>query len=308
MSKKTKTKLPSTLLPPLRSDKTIVTWISEVTKQPESQVLSRLHKEYENLGSNVKCAFSDAGLELYEWSSGLGHFYEQTDAFLYELAIWNCNKIKRKMRRWIAEYLETNSQRNLNILSIGDGLGFDSMYLAQLGHNITYFEVSGYTEAFARKVFSQCEENITVITDQDKIPSNKYDIVICLDVLEHVPDLHSYVETITGYIRPGGELIVHAPFYMIHHSNPTHLKSNRKYSGNLSLYTKHNLKLIDGELGWNPLVFEKREESLTPRRRNILKLIAIRFGGLYLTLGRFSILPFWWIDSYRRKRSKWFGN
>jgi len=34
--------------------------------------------------------------------------------------------------------------------------------------------------------------------------------------------------------------------------------------------------------------------------------LGLRLAGLYLALGRLSILPFWWVDFYRRKQNRWF--
>jgi len=299
-------KLPSTLPEQLRNQEKIVAWIAELTQQPEALVRSRLREEFDNPGSNVACAFREAGLEPYVWSDGLVRFYEQTDAFLYELVIWNRNKLKRRMRRWVAEHLDDSSGRTLDVLSIGDGLGFDSAYLAQAGHRVTYFEVQGYTESFARKVFAECGEDVTILTDQGDIPLGAFDAVVCLDVLEHVPDPPGFVRAIAGYLRPGGRLIVHAPFYMIHPSNPTHLKANRRHSGSLSLYERHGFRFVDGEPGWNPIVLEKVSDGARGRSRFSPKLLALRLAGWYLALGRFSTLPFWWVDSYRRRHNQWF--
>jgi SAM-dependent methyltransferase len=299
-------KLPSTLPEQLRNEEKIVSWIVELTRQPQASVRSRLREELDNSGTNVARAFCETGLEPYVWNDGLTRFYEQTDAFLYELVIWNRNKLKRRMRRWIAKHLAGSEKRTLDILSIGDGLGFDSAYLARAGHRVTYFEVPGYTESFARKVFAECGENVTVVTEQSDIALEAYDAVVCLDVLEHVPDPPRFVEVIAGYLRPGGRLIVHAPFYWIAPSNPTHLKANRRYSGSLSLYEKHNLRLVDGEPGWNPIVLQKIVSDSPRRLRLTPKLLGLRLAGWYLALGRFSILPFWWVDFYRRKQSRWF--
>ena len=299
-------KLPSTLPEQLRNQEKIVSWIAELTRQPQALVRLRLREEFDNPGINVARAFQQAGLESYVWNDGLARFYEQTDAFLYELVIWNRNKLKRRMRRWTAKHLTGGEKRALDILSIGDGLGFDSAYLAQVGHRVTYFEVPGYAESFARKVFAECGKEVTVRTKQSDIPLAVYDAVLCLDVLEHVPAPSELVEMIVGYLRPGGRLVVHAPFYWIAPSNPTHLKANRRYSGSLSLYEKHNLRLVDGEIGWNPIVLQKVVNGCPTRLRLSLKLLALRAAGCYLALGRFSTLPFWWVDFYRRKKNQWF--
>ena len=297
-------KLPSALPEQLRDEGKIVSWIAELTGQSDTSVRSRLREEFDNPGTNVGRAFGETGLERYVWSEGLARFYEQTDAFLYELVIWNRNKLKLRMRRWIAKYLTKVKEEGLDILSIGDGLGFDSAYLAQAGHRVTYFEVPGYTESFARKIFAECGQDVTVMTNLSQIATGACDAVICLDVLVHVPDPPGYVEVISGYLRPGGRLIVHGPFYMIHPANPTHLKANRKYSGSLSLYRKHNLRLVDGEFGWNPIVLQKTDGA-SPSRSSA-KILRLKLIGLYLALGRFSVIPFWWVDRFRRRHNQWF--
>ncbi|MFC1676119.1 class I SAM-dependent methyltransferase [Planctomycetota bacterium] len=303
----TQTKLPTALLEPFWSEHKTVAWISELTGTPENIVTERLRAEYDYQGTNVMRHFEDSGLEPYKWSSQLEQFYDQTDAFLYELAIWNCNRAKRSARKWLARYLQRCTEKSANILCIGDGLGVDSAYLDLLGYDVTYFEVSGYTQAFAKKLFAECNADVTILTDQNRIPSSAYDVVICLDVLEHVPDPHSFVETLVSYLRDDACLIISAPFYMIHPSNPTHLRYNRKHSGDLSLYRTHNLTLVDGKFNWNPLVFAKAADYKTKHPKNILNLIAIKLVGLYLAIGRFSTLPFCWIDTYRHKRRRWFS-
>lgn len=290
----------------LRDENSVVNWIAEVTSQDKESVRSRLHQELESPGINVAQAFAKAGLEPHVWNNDLAHFYEYTDAFIYELIIWNRNSVKRSMRRWIANYLTKYEPQGLNILTIGDGLGFDSLDLAQAGHKVTYYEVLGYPHIFANRLFAYAEADISVIADAAKIPVKAFDVIVCLDVLEHVPDVPAFVSRLTGFLRPGGIFIVHAPFYMIHPANPTHLKANRKYSGCLRPYSQCGLRLIGGELLWNPLVFKKISNNVKPHRRSFARIVALRLIGFYLSLGRFSNLPFCWIDFYRRKHNKYF--
>ena len=240
------------------------------------------------------------------WSDALGRFYERTDAFLYELVIWNLNRIKGWMRRAVAKHLEKEGGRDLDVLNLGDGLGFDSVYLTQAGHRITYFELPSYAEAFARRLFTDCAPEVLVVTDQAHLTAGRYDAVVCLDVLEHVHDPPAFVKVIAGYLRPGGRLIVNAPFMVIHPTTATHLRANRKYSGCLRLYERHGFKLIDGEIGWNPIVLRKvgRSEHHAPSVHP--KLVALRLAGCVLALGRAPILPLDLGDRFRRRLGQWF--
>ncbi len=299
-------KLPPSVPEYFKDEEKIIKWLSQLTNESPKLVHSRLRKEWDSPGINVSGAMHQYGLEPHIWTDKMTEFYSQTDAFLYELIVWNLNKRKRRMRRRIGKYLYKNLGQHLNILTVGDGLGVDSIYLTRAGHHVTYFETSAYAQAFAKMLFADCAKDINVLDDPNQIPKNSYDVVICLDVLEHVPDPPELVKTITSYLKLNGRLIVHAPFYQIHPNTQTHLKSNRKYSGSLRLYEKHGLKLVDGELSWSPITLKKISGRKTDYSSFKPKLLALRLAGLYLALGRFTILPFLWVNSYQRKGRRWF--
>ncbi|MBN1803931.1 MAG: class I SAM-dependent methyltransferase [Sedimentisphaerales bacterium] len=303
---KSSVKLPPSAPAYFEDEDKIVDWLSQLTGQSPKFVLSRLLKEYDKPGINVSDAVRQYEIEPYKWTDKLADFYSRTDAFLYELILWNLNKRKRRMRRRIGKYLYKNVGQNLDILTVGDGLGVDSVYFTRAGHRVTYFETSAYNLAFAKMLLADYAKDVKILDDLNLIPKNAFDVVICLDVLEHVPDPHEFVKNIAGYLKPDGRLIVHAPFYQIHKSTPTHLKSNRKYSGSLSLYENQGLTLVGGALTWDPITLIKKSNSRNGYHTFKLRPLAIRLAGLYLKLGRFTILPFRWIGSYRLKGRRWF--
>jgi len=300
-------KLPPSAPEYIGDEEKIVSWLSQLTNQSPTSVRSRLQQEHDNPGINVAYALRERGLEPYKWTDELTEFYSQTDAFLYELIVWNLNKRKRRTRRRTGKYLYKNIGQHLDILTIGDGLGVDSVYLIRAGHRVTYFETSACTKAFAKKLFADCAADINVLDDPNQIPQNSFDVVVCLDVLEHIPSPSPFVKTITSYLKPDGHLIVHAPFYQVHPNTPTHLKSNRKYSGSLRLYEKHGLRLAGGELTWNPIILKKSSSWQIDYSWFKPKLLAIRLTGLILAAGRFTILPFLWVNFYHRKGRRWFN-
>ena len=291
-----------TLPSQLRDEEKIISWVGQVTNQPADTVRSRLWNEYKQPGVNVSKALAEKGLIAHVFNDAMADFYSSTDSFVYELIIWNRNRLKRRIRRWMAKYLNQYSKQPLDILITGDGLGFDSVYLAQLGHRVSYFELPGMVQDFAKKLFAEYDEDITVLSQPEDIPTAKFDVVVCLDVLEHVPDPNDFVKRIVGYLKPAGMLICHAPFYMVHPMHPTHLKANRRFSGSLSLYESNGLCLTDGKGGFNPLVLQKGAKPKSPSFR----VMIIRLAALYWSLGRFTTLPFQWIDSYRTKKNLWF--
>ena len=279
----------------------MVAWIAEITKIPEPTVRSRLLEESKEPGRTVRTALEEAGIPFYTWTEGLARFYEHSDAFLYELVVWNLNPFKSALRRDVTGHLQESCSGPLDVLSIGDGLGVDSVHFARLGHRLTYYEVPGFSEAFARRVFRAYEVDITVVTAQEEIPQTAYDAIVCLDVLEHVPDPPAMVKTIASYLRPGGRLIVNAPFWAVHPRYPTHLESNRRFTGRLDLYEQAGLRLLDGNLRWSPIVLTRvTQETQSPNPRTA-KRLALRLSGMLPPV------PFWLGIPVLRYAGRWFG-
>lgn len=290
---------------PLASERIMAELIAVATGESIDRVLERLRIEYARPGATVRHALRERGVTPHEWSAELERFYEESDAFLYELAIWNHNRLKGRMRRWIADTLARASTEALSILSIGDGLGFDSLSFAERGHAVTYLEVPGCTERFARAMFRRVGANIMIETDPAALAESSFDVVVALDVLEHVPDPPVFLSQLLRPLRLGGLFIVHSPFYMIHRAYRTHLRTNRRWAGAMSLYEKAGLRLCDGRLGWNPLVFSLGRPAAGLAPRHPIKTLPLRISGLYQSLGRrvtFPFLPIHWLRRAQARR------
>jgi 2-polyprenyl-3-methyl-5-hydroxy-6-metoxy-1,4-benzoquinol methylase len=285
--------LPVSPLPfPLQDTQCLCRWIAEITGAAETEVAARLAEETKAMGSNVLRALRARNLPLHTWHEAMADFYAGTDAFLYETPVWNARSLKARIRQWIASYLSRHSAGQ-QILIYGDGLGFDSAYLAQCGHDVTYFEVSHRCRAFAERVFRQVSTPIRVATTEDDLAGREYDAVVCLDVLEHTPRPEELVARLARYLRPEGRLIVSAPFYLTTEAAATHLECNRKFSGDLRrLYGACGLELIDGRPFWDPIVLGRRQAASRAMpfaaRANLWLL---RSTGALLAVARWWNLP-----------------
>ena len=132
--------------------------------------------------------------------------------------------------------------------------------------------------------------HVDILTNPDDLAAESFDAVVCLDVLEHVPSPPQLVRQLAGYLRPGGYLLSHAPFWFVHPSVGTHLAANRKYSGELrQLYGAAGLRAVDAALAWNPIALEKAnrsQETLSPISVPIQAKLCL--GGMLLKFSR------WW--------------
>jgi 2-polyprenyl-3-methyl-5-hydroxy-6-metoxy-1,4-benzoquinol methylase len=289
-----KTAPPSPLVHPLGDNRRLVELIAEVTSQPAEKVRQRLYHEELRLGHNVDQEVRQSGIVRNEWNEALIRFYEQTDSFLYESVAWNRNPRKLAMRQWVGDFLDRCPDRPRTILTFGDGAGFDSAFLAQRGFDVTYFEVSELNCAFARRVFEHLQCPVRQIQDARELTPGEFDAVVCLDVLEHVHAPEEMVAQFATYVRPAGQLVVHAPFYLTAGRFVTHLTSNRKkYSGAIKrLYGRHGFVLEDGRLCWDPLVLEKSSAGAARPRNRWLWKTMLRGAGMVLWGGRFWSKPY----------------
>jgi hypothetical protein len=81
---------------------------------------------------------------------------------------------------------------------------------------------------------------------------------------------------------------VHAPFYYLSSIMPSHLKSNRKYAGDLrKLYTPFGFRMVDGRTLWDPIALQKTDGRRPLSQASLSHRIGLRLSGLLLAVGRY---------------------
>lgn len=278
----------------LNSEEFIGETLVALTESEPSMVRRRFKEEALSLGANVRHSMQEMGCAYHEWSQELVRFYETTDAFLFESLVYNRSNVKAILRNWILDFVRRHHRRQgpSRILVHGDGLGIDSCYLAMAGYQVDYFEVSEKAVQFACKLRDKLNVNFSVIRCMHDVPCEHYDFVLTLDVLEHVPDPPCLVRELASKLRPGGLLIVNAPFWFVHSAVPTHLAKNITYSGDLNrLYKPVRLEPVDCGSLWTPLALQKLSIAGTVRPISFHKAVWIQFNRLLVAFARVSNRP-----------------
>lgn len=244
----------------------VVRWLSEITGRSERESARLLRAEANLIGHNVREAARSFGLEAHQWNDRLLEFYASTDAFLFETAAWNACEWKSNIRQTVCRMLSRYVPSGSRVLCFGDGMGFDSASIRRAGYETTCFELSGPCLQFAQRLFDSHGIDVTICTDSTQFASESVDAIVCLDVLEHVPSPPAVLADFSRWLKPGGTLIAHAPFYHVDSTRPTHLKSNQQFAGMVRrLYRSQGFQLRDVG-GWllDPVVMVRSESVSAP--------------------------------------------
>jgi 2-polyprenyl-3-methyl-5-hydroxy-6-metoxy-1,4-benzoquinol methylase len=102
------------------------------------------------------------------------------------------------------------------VLDFGGGVGFNAMILAQAGFDVTLADLDSVTLSFAK--FRAERHGVKMkywkSDVEDMPPDEKYDVILCMDVLEHLPEgeLRKTVDKLVKLKTKGTQIVVHAPF------------------------------------------------------------------------------------------------
>lgn len=100
---------------------------------------------------------------------------------------------------------------NLNILDIGCGGGLITGPLYKLGGNVTGIDPSPENINVARAYANKHDLKINYINSTPEELSRqaeRFEVILCLEVIEHVVDPNYFIKSFTNLLLPGGMLII----------------------------------------------------------------------------------------------------
>ncbi len=101
--------------------------------------------------------------------------------------------------------------RGLNVIDVGCGGGLLSEPMARLGADVTGIDAGEENVAIARTHADAMGLDITyrqVLPEQLSNEQAHYDVVLSMEVVEHVSDLDLFMESLAGLLKPGGTMLL----------------------------------------------------------------------------------------------------
>ena len=132
------------------------------------------------------------------------NFYAVSPYGVFNLAYWHMQNHQRRSRRKIIKISQGD------ILDYGAGIGDLSLELARKGFNVDYADVEGKNFDFAKWLFQKNNSEIEMIDLTKNKLSKKYNTIICIDVIEHVPNPKMVLRELVEHLKENGRLIITA--------------------------------------------------------------------------------------------------
>jgi len=103
--------------------------------------------------------------------------------------------------------MDNNALKGLSVLDIGCGGGLVCEPLTRIGANVTGLDADAQAIEIATEHAKTENLGITYLNKDLQAIKQKYDIVLALEIIEHVSDISLFIEHCTNVLNPGGLLI-----------------------------------------------------------------------------------------------------
>lgn len=107
---------------------------------------------------------------------------------------------------------------------------------------------------------------LDIVSDITKIPVDdaSFDVILCTEVFEHIPDPLAAIAEFGRILKPGGTLIVTAPFCSMTHFAPYHFYSGFNKYYYETVYPLHGLEVVEMTPNGNYFDYMLQETNRLP--------------------------------------------
>ena len=125
---------------------------------------------------------------------------------------------------WLESVLN-DIPKGMKILDAGAGESQYKKYCTHLDYvSQDFAEYDGTGDSKGIQKESRDYSNLDIVSDITSIPvsDNTFDVIMCIEVFEHLPNPIDALVELNRVLKPGGKLILTAPFASLTHYSPYH--------------------------------------------------------------------------------------
>ena len=156
--------------------------------------------------------------------------------------------------------------KDMTVCEFGCGIG---AFLPTLSKNVAKTYAIDLFPQYAYELAQELNLNIVFSTSLNTIPDNSLDILLAVEVLEHLDDLKASLEIIFRKLKPGGKLLMSGP------TESTLYKVGRFVIGYNKYHDYHRNDVYDLCQGILENGFELEKTVYFPNRLILLNLICL---------------------------------
>jgi 2-polyprenyl-6-hydroxyphenyl methylase/3-demethylubiquinone-9 3-methyltransferase len=152
--------------------------------------------------------------EVAKFSKIADEWWDPTGKFrpLHQINPLRINYIKQQIMQHFQQGNDTLFPLNdLNIIDIGCGGGILAEPIARLGANLTAIDASEQNIKVAKLHAEKMQLNIdyqAISIEQLASTGAKFDVVLNMEVIEHVADIDSFMQACCSVLKPGGLMFI----------------------------------------------------------------------------------------------------
>lgn len=143
--------------------------------------------------------------EVAKFSKLASKWWDENGEFrtLHQINPIRLSYIRDKVIEYFGEF-----KQGLEIIDIGCGGGLIAEPLARMGANVTAIDASEENIKTAKCHAKEANLNIDYICTSAEEHNGKYDVVLCLEIIEHVSDVKIFIEAVANLIKDDGIIII----------------------------------------------------------------------------------------------------